>query len=86
MWWINTHFYFIWSYELCWEVVSKINKQVNYILKCFIIQGYTAGKYWLVIAQLCPTLCNTMDCSLPGSSILEIFQAGILEWAVISPL
>ena len=56
MWWINTHFYFIWSYELCWEVVSKINKQVNYILKCFIIQGYTAGKYWLVIAQLCPTL------------------------------
>ena len=27
-----------------------------------------------------PTLCNPMDCSLSGSSLQEIFQAGILEW------
>ena len=30
-------------------------------------------------AQSCPTLCFPMDCSLPGSSIHEIFQARILE-------
>ena len=26
------------------------------------------------VAQLCPALCNPMDCSLPGSSAHEIFQ------------
>ena len=34
-------------------------------------------------AQSCPTLCNTMDCSLPGSSVHGIFQAIILEWVAI---
>ena len=32
------------------------------------------------VAQLCPTLCDPMDCSLPGSSVHGIFQARILEW------
>ena len=36
------------------------------------------------VALLCPTLCNPMDCSLPGSSIHGILQARILEWAAIS--
>ena len=31
----------------------------------------------------CPTLCNPMDCSPPGSSVHGIFQARILEWVVI---
>ena len=30
------------------------------------------------------TLCDPMDCSLPGSSVHGIFQAGILEWVAIS--
>ena len=37
----------------------------------------------VLIAQLCPTLCNPMDCSLPGSSVHGIFQARILEWVAI---
>ena len=36
------------------------------------------------VAQSCPTLCNPMDCSLPGSSIHGIFQARVLEWGAIS--
>ena len=36
-------------------------------------------------APLCPTLCNPMDCNLPGSSIHGIFQARVLEWVAISP-
>ena len=36
------------------------------------------------IAQSCPTLCNPMDCSLPGSSVHWIFQAIVLEWIAIS--
>ena len=35
-------------------------------------------------AQLCLTLCDPMDCSLPGSSVHEIFQTRILEWVAIS--
>ena len=34
--------------------------------------------------QLCPTLCDPMDHSLPGSSIHGILQARILEWFAIS--
>ena len=36
------------------------------------------------VAQSCPTLCNPMDCSPPGSSIHGIFQARVLEWVAIS--
>ena len=36
------------------------------------------------VAQLCPTLCDPMDCSPPGSSVLEIFQAKVLEWGAIA--
>ena len=36
------------------------------------------------VTQSCPTLCDPMDCRLPGSSIYGIFQAGILEWVAIS--
>ena len=32
------------------------------------------------IAQLCPTLCDPMDCSPPGSSVHGILQARILKW------
>ena len=35
-------------------------------------------------AQSCPTLCNPMDCSPPGSSTRGISQARILEWVAIS--
>ena len=40
--------------------------------------------YMGVITQLCPTLCDSMDCNLPGSSIHGIFQARVLEWGAIS--
>ena len=36
------------------------------------------------LLQLCPTLCDPTDCSLPGSSVLGIFQAKTLEWVAIS--
>ena len=37
-----------------------------------------------VCAQLCPTLCDHIDCSLPGSSVFGTFQARILEGIAIS--
>ena len=36
------------------------------------------------VAQPCPTLCNPLDCSLPGSSVHGIFQPRVLERVAIS--
>ena len=43
--------------------------------------GNTIGYYdnCAKLLQSCPTLCNRMDCSLPGSSVHGILQARILE-------
>ena len=35
------------------------------------------------LLQLCPTLCNPMDHSLPGSPVCGILQARILEWVAL---
>ena len=45
-----------------------------------LIYAYTHTE----VAQSCPTLCDPMDCSPPGSSVHEIFQARVLEWVAIS--
>ena len=37
----------------------------------------------VLVVQLCPTLREPMDCSLPGSSVHGILQARILEWVAI---
>ena len=39
---------------------------------------------WSEVTQLCLTLRDPMDCSLPGSSVHGIFQARVLEWVAIS--
>ena len=37
-----------------------------------------------LVTKLCPTLCDPMDCSPPGSSVHRISQVRILEWVAIS--
>ena len=43
---------------------------------------------WLYLQLVCTcsvvSLCNLMDCSLPGSFVHRILQAGVLEWVAIS--
>ena len=47
----------------------------------------TIGPFWIKVkvkvAKFCPTFCDPMDCSLPGSSVCGILQASILEWVAI---
>ena len=51
------------------------------------------NSYWVpstvkvlaLVAQSCLTLCNPMNCSLPGSSVHGILKARILEWLPFSP-
>ena len=37
----------------------------------------------VLVAQLCPTLCDPMDCIPPGYSVHRILQTRILEWVAI---
>src|SRR5574340_612717 len=50
----------------------------HFLLQCMKVKRESE------VAQLCPTLCDPMDCSLPGSSIHGIFQARVLEWGAIA--
>ena len=46
--------------------------------------SYRNQRVCMLVAQSCPTLCDPMDCSLPGYSVHGILQARILEWVAIS--
>ena len=54
---------------------------------CYALVMRLSGKFAAAAAkslQLCLTLCNPMDCSLPGFSVPGILQARTLEWVAIS--
>ena len=51
---------------------------------CVCVRARVHAHVLCSVAQLCPTLCYSMCCSLPSSSVHEIFLAGILEWIAIS--
>ena len=52
---------------------------------CYWVQGYTACHMCMcLVTQLCLTVCNPLDYSLPGFSVHGIFQARILEWVATS--
>ena len=44
-----------------------------------VLNSYMQLCVRVLVAQLCPTLCDPMDCSSPGSSVHGISQARILE-------
>ncbi|ADY76802.1 PP287 [Orf virus] len=50
----------------------------HFLLQCMKVKSESE------VAQSCPTFCDPMDCSLPGSSIHGILQAKTLEWVAIS--
>ena len=52
----------------------------HFLLQCMKVKSERE------VIQLCPTLSDPMDCSLPGSSVHRIFQARVLEWVpLLSP-
>ena len=50
---------------------------------CHFLLQWVKVKSESEVAQSCPTLSDPMDCSLPGSSVHGILQAGVLEWGAI---
>ena len=58
-----------------WDSLGKTTGvDCHFLLQCMKVKSESE------VAQSCPTLHNPMDCSSPGSSVHEIFQAMILEW------
>ena len=49
---------------------------IHFLLFFFIL-------YMCLVTQSCPTPCDPMDCSPPGSSVYGILQTRILEWVAI---
>ena len=60
--------------------IYMLNK---YICVCVCVYQHIYIVVFCMFAQLCLTLCNPMDCSLRGSSVHGILQAGILECVAI---
>ena len=61
-----------------WDSPGKnIGVGCHFLLQCMKVKSESE------VAQSCPTLSNSMNCSLPGSSIHGIFQARVLEWVAI---
>ena len=50
----------------------------HFLLQCMKVKSESE------VAQLCLTLSEPMDCSLPGSSVHGIFQAWVMEWGAIA--
>ena len=50
----------------------------------WVSQRHQLSVQWSEVDQSCPTLCDPMGCSLPGSFVHGIFQAIVLEWLAIS--
>ena len=50
----------------------------HFLLQCMNVKSESE------VAQSCLTLTDPTDCSLPGSSVHGIFQAGVLEWGAIA--
>ena len=63
----------------------RLVKVMGFSVVMYGYKSWTIKKVkWSEMAQSCPTLCDPMDCSLPGSSVPGILQAGILEWVALS--
>ena len=58
-------------------ISSVVNiKIINELFHIFLI---VLSLRKVLVVQLCPTLCDPMDCRPPGSSLLGILQTRILE-------
>ena len=66
------------KYTICYVSFSDLTS------RSMIISAAAAAAAAAKLLQSCPTLCNPIDSSPPGSPVPEILQARILEWVAIS--
>ena len=74
--------------NICW-IIEKAGEFQKNIYFCFIDYAKSfdfvkVKESESEVVQLCPTICDPMDCSLPGSSFHGIYQARVLEWGAVA--
>ena len=68
-----------------WKVLRVLFKQLGKMkIPLYFSHYHRHSESESEVAESCPTLCDPMDCSLPGSSLHGILQARVLEWVAIS--
>ena len=69
----------------CAEASSLSAKKQQGILQSVstLFKGMVQINYPVLVAQSCPAVWDTMDCSPPGSPVHGILQARILEWVAM---
>ena len=63
---------------------GRLDSNIEYKNVSLILALWRTKCVCVLVAQLCPTLCDPMDCSPPGFFVHGILQARILEWVAIS--
>ena len=72
-------------WTLTWlSIIISTSSQVFSFFGCQVVGLSFSFSVVSVCPQSCPTLCNPVGCSPPGSSVHGISQARILEWVAIS--
>ena len=65
------------------KFVFNFEKPFKYF-KYFLLLGLRAAAAAVKSLQSCPTLCDPIDGSPPGSAVLRILQTRTLEWVAVS--
>ena len=69
--------------QYVWNMIISSVVNIKIINELFHIFLIVLSLRKALVAQVCPTLCDPMDCHPPGSSLLGILQERILEWVAI---
>ena len=78
---------FCW-YHTIWITIDLLKKSSNQILEVLLLLVFKivlTYRFFVLclVAQLCPTLCNPMDCSYQVPLFMEILEARIQEWVAM---
>ena len=79
----GNHTFQILSCYFLWTPSTNFCVCVHFFVHSFKPIYLATVKVKMLIAQSGPTLCDPVDCSLPGSSVHGILQARILEWVAV---
>ena len=77
------HIIYCYLFIYYFPVIFAVKGKLSYLDQLSLAFFFFVLKEHHACVQSCPTLCESMDCSPPGSTVHGIFQARKLEWVAI---